>query len=81
MTQDTTVGQHDASPALAAVMNLSKCHRDHEKYYAAPLEQAVALRRHARRLVALADRRSGLGPITHAGWSEFERVPVEIAGL
>ncbi len=72
MTQDTTAGQHDSSPTSAAIMNLSKRHRDHEKYYAAPLEQAVELRRDARALVALADRWSGIVPMSPAAWSEFE---------
>ena len=81
MTQNTTAGPHDSSPALAAIMNLSKCHRDHEKFYAAPLEQAVALRRDARALIALADGWSGLAPTSPATWSEFELAPAEIARL
>jgi hypothetical protein len=46
-----------ADAFLAAIENLSRFHRDHEKFYAqAPREQAVALQRHARTLSALADR-------------------------
>lgn len=81
MTQNTTASPHDSSPALAAIMNLSKCHRDHEKFYAAPLEQAVVLRRDARALVALADRWSGLAPTSPVSWNEFELAPAEIGGL
>lgn len=46
-----------ADPLLAAIENLSRFHRDHERFYAqAPREQAVTLQRHARALGALADR-------------------------
>ena len=42
---------------LDAVENLSRVHREHEKFYAQrPREQAVALQRHSRALCALADR-------------------------
>ena len=46
-----------ADPLLDAIENLSRFHRDHEKFYAQqPREQAVALQRHSRTLAALADR-------------------------
>ena len=46
----------DTSPLLHAILNLSKFHREHEKFYAsAPRELAVRLQRHARTLQALAD--------------------------
>ena len=46
-----------ADAFLAAVENLSRFHRDHERFYAqAPREQAVELQRHARALGALASR-------------------------
>ena len=46
-----------ADPLLTAIENLSRFHRDHEKFYAqAPREQAVTVQRHARALAALADR-------------------------
>ncbi len=46
-----------ADPLLVAIENLSRFHRDHERFYAqAPREQAVSLQRHARALGALADR-------------------------
>jgi hypothetical protein len=46
-----------ADAFLAAVENLSRFHRDHERFYAqAPREAAVVLQRHARALGALASR-------------------------
>ena len=51
-------------PLLAAVLNLSRYHRDHEKYYAEhPREQAVNLQRHSRTFKALADRWIGADPV------------------
>ena len=48
---------HEPSPLLVAVLNLAAYHRDHEKFYSTmPLEQAVTIQRHARTLLALADR-------------------------
>ncbi len=50
-------------PLLEAIENLSRFHRDHEKFYAQdPREQAVRLQRHSRALAALADRWSTLTP-------------------
>jgi hypothetical protein len=47
----------DHTPLLDAVLNLSRFHREHEKFYASsPREKAVTLQRHARVLHALADR-------------------------
>ena len=66
----------DASPLLAAVMNLSRFHREHEKYYAsAPREQAVTLQRHVRSLLALADRWSTTTPLARSPLSPFEGAP------
>ena len=66
MTQATAAPTEMASPAnplLTAVLNLSKFHREHEKYYSSsPREQAVGLQRHARTLQALADRWSTVEP-------------------
>ncbi len=46
-----------ADALLDAIENLSRFHRDHEKFYAqAPRQQAVELQRHSRALGALADR-------------------------
>ena len=45
------------SPLLKAILNLSKFHRDHEKFYAsAPREVAIRQHRHAGALQALADQ-------------------------
>lgn len=53
------------SPLLDAVLNLSRFHREHEKFYASfPRERAVTLQRHARTLHALADRWSQAVPST-----------------
>ena len=47
----------ETSPLLEAALNLSRCHREHEEFYAGqPREQAVMLQRHVRTLLALADR-------------------------
>jgi hypothetical protein len=55
-----------APPLLDAVLNLSRFHREHEKFYASsPREIAVDLQRHARTLHALADRWSAATP-SHA---------------
>ena len=45
---------------LETIGNLSKFHREHEKFYASsPREQAVTLQRHARSLQSLADTWAG----------------------
>jgi hypothetical protein len=63
----------DGNPLLAAVLNLSKYHRDHEKYYStSPREQAVVLQRHARTLQALADRWSIVEPSQRQVLSPYE---------
>lgn len=52
-----------SDPFLAAVENLSRFHREHEKFYAqAPREQAVVVQRHARVFSALADRWASVAP-------------------
>ena len=44
-------------PLLDAALNLSRYHREHEKFYASfPRERAITLQRHARTLHALADQ-------------------------
>jgi len=58
---------------LEAVLNLSRVHREHEKYYAsAPLETAVRLHRHNRMLLALADRWTAVDPSNRQAISPFE---------
>jgi len=61
------------SPVLAAVLNLSQFHRDHEKFYAQePRAEAVTLQRHARALQALADRWSTTPPQSQPWMNPFE---------
>jgi hypothetical protein len=58
---------------LEAMMNLTKFHREHEKYYASsPREFAVTLQRHARTLQALADQWSSTEASTRAVLSPYE---------
>ncbi len=52
-----------SDPLLVAIENLSRFHRDHERFYAEePRAQAVTLQRHGRALGALADRWSTVAP-------------------
>jgi hypothetical protein len=70
MTNSDTAVQ--ASPLLDAMLNLTRFHRDHEKFYASsPRERAVTLQRHARTLHALADRWSKATPSTGAALSPY----------
>jgi hypothetical protein len=58
---------------LAAVVNLSRFHREHEQFYASnPREQAVALQRHERALLALADRWSHVEVSSRPALNPFE---------
>lgn len=59
-------------PLLEAALNLAAFHKQHERFYAvAPLESAVRLQRHARTLLALADRWETAEPSTSRGMSPF----------
>jgi hypothetical protein len=61
------------SRLLHAILNLSRFHREHEKFYAsAPREEAVELQRHARTLQALADRWSTTAPASPSPFSPYE---------
>jgi hypothetical protein len=63
----------DNTPLLQAILNLSRFHREHEKFYAsAPREFAVTLQRHARTLQALADKWSIAAAPTTAPFSPYE---------
>jgi hypothetical protein len=67
-----TADPNPNTPLLEAVLNLSRFHREHEKFYAsAPRELAVVLQRHARTLHALGDRWSTATPSTDAPLSPF----------
>jgi hypothetical protein len=62
-----------ANPLLEAALNLAQFHKQHERFYAtAPLESALRLQRHARTLLALADRWATVDPSAHRGVSPFE---------
>jgi hypothetical protein len=68
----TTHDPRSHSRLLEAVLNLSRFHREHEKFYAtSPRELAVELQRHARTLHALADRWSTIAPSTTTPLSPF----------
>jgi hypothetical protein len=68
-----TQSERVETPLLRAMTNLTRVHREHEKYYAsAPREQAVLLQRHARTLQALADRWSTTTPLQPTPFSPFE---------
>jgi hypothetical protein len=61
---------------LAVAANLSRYHREHEKYYAeAPLTDAIALQRAARTLIALAERWSAIEPAALPAGSPFAGSP------
>jgi hypothetical protein len=61
---------------LAAAANLSRYHREHEKYYSeAPLSDAIALQRTARTLIALAERWTSVEPAAEPAPSPFAGTP------
>jgi hypothetical protein len=61
------------APLLAAMLNLSSFHRDHEKFYgSAPRASAVMLQGHARTLQALADTWSSAEPSKRDVLSPYE---------
>jgi hypothetical protein len=74
------VTQHQPSAGsdglLAVAANLSRYHREHEKYYSqAPLADAIALQRTARTLIALAERWTTTRPATAPAASPFAGTP------
>jgi hypothetical protein len=61
---------------LAVAANLSRYHREHEKYYSeAPLTDAIALQHAARTLIALAERWSAVEPAAVPAGSPFAGAP------
>ena len=61
---------------LAAAGNLSRYHREHEKYYSeAPLTDAISLQRMARTLFALAERWTSAEPAAEPAPSPFAGTP------
>ena len=66
-------GGSGSSDLLHAILNLSRFHREHEKFYAsAPRQQAVVLQGHGRTLCALADRWDTAAPSVRVAFSPFE---------
>lgn len=76
-TRPASAGPEPASsPLLTTILNLAHFHNEHERFYAsAPLETAVRLQRHARTLLALADRwrhAAPAGPPTGAATNPYQ---------
>jgi hypothetical protein len=66
----------DGDGLLAVVKNLSRYHREHEKYYSeAPLTDAISLQRAARTLIALAERWTSAEPTAEPAGSPFAGAP------
>jgi hypothetical protein len=73
MRADQQAPASTTAPLLDAALNLSRFHREHEKFYAsAPRELAITLQRHARALEALADTWSTVAVSTRQPFSPFE---------
>jgi hypothetical protein len=67
-----SAGPAGSNPLLEAALNLARFHKEHERFYASsPLEAALGLQRHARTLLALADRWTTVEPATHRSISPF----------
>ena len=67
-----TATQPPGDPLLSVVLNLSRYHREHEKFYAeSPLQDAIALQRISRALKALAERWTVAEPEEHPEPSPF----------
>jgi hypothetical protein len=76
----TPGGQHQPGASsdglLTVAANLSRYHREHEKYYSeAPLADAIALQRTARTLIALAERWTAAEPARAPAASPFAGTP------
>ncbi|HEX5190064.1 MAG TPA: hypothetical protein VFW16_11005 [Streptosporangiaceae bacterium] len=62
----------DSDGLLEIAANLSRYHREHEKYYSeAPLTDAISLQRAARSLIALAERWTTAQPVAEPAPSPF----------
>jgi hypothetical protein len=65
-------GASSNAPLFETMLNLSRVHREHEKFYSsAPRGQAVILQRHARTLLALADKWTTAHPSPSPALSPF----------
>jgi hypothetical protein len=70
---DVSTSTQESTALLEAMMNLTRFHREHEKFYASsPREYAVTLQRHARTLQGLADQWSTTEPSTRSVLSPYE---------
>jgi hypothetical protein len=68
-----SIGPEGAPGLLEAILNLSHFHKEHERFYStSPLETAVRLQRHARTLLALADRWATVEPSTRSAVMPYE---------
>ena len=64
--------QVSRDPLMESVLNLSRFHREHEKYYStAPLDDAIGLQRTSQSLMALAERWSCAEPGARSAASPF----------
>jgi hypothetical protein len=68
-----SAGPEGPPPLLEAILNLARFHKEHERFYStSPLEIAVRLQRHARTLLALADRWTVVEPSTRDALMPYE---------
>ncbi len=66
-------GPVGTAPLLQAILNQSRVHKEHERFYSSsPLETALRLQRHARTLQALADRWTTTDPAPRQAVSPYE---------
>lgn len=73
MTTTATSEARGLAPLLAAMVNMTSFHREHEKFYSAfPREQAVVLQRHSRTLHALADQWTTAPAVSRTVLSPYE---------
>ncbi len=73
VTNTVEPAPEETPPFLRAVLNLSRFHREHEKFYAQePRATAVELQRAARALQALADRWTRVHPDGRVALNPFE---------
>lgn len=74
-SREFPAGENDDG-LLAVAANLSRYHREHEKYYSeAPLADAITLQRSARTLLALAERWATAEPAVATAASPFAGTP------
>ena len=68
-----SAGSANLLPLLEAILNQSRVHKEHERFYSSsPLETALRLQRHARTLQSLADRWITAEPSSRTTLSPYE---------